>query len=96
MRFLFVAYNEALDDEVMALLQQSGVQEYTKWTKVQGRGRTSGPHLMSHVWPKANNVLALAVEDRHAQSIMEGVRSLRESFGKEGLKAFELPLQEVT
>lgn len=96
MKFLVVAYSEGLDDEVMEVLAEAGVESYTKWTKVLGKGQTSGPHLASHVWPKANNVMALAVEEPQAQLIMAGVRKLREDIGREGVKAFLLPLEGLT
>ena len=96
MKMLMIAYNEAVDEEVMELLQSRSVEGYTKWTKALGNGKTSGPHLMTHVWPKANNVLAVCVEDDVAQGLMGGVRKLRETIGNEGVKAFLIPLEDVT
>ena len=96
MKFLLIAYNEAVDDEVMELLSQAGAETYTKWVKVLGKGNSSGPHLATHVWPKANNVLGVAVEEQQAEAIMAGVRALREDVGHEGVKAFQLPLEAAT
>ena len=96
MKFVLIAYNEALDDEVLEALRDSGAENYTKWTKVLGKGTTSGPHLDSHVWPKANNVLAVAVPETEAEALLDNVRELRETLGHEGVKAFQLPLEEVT
>jgi nitrogen regulatory protein PII len=96
MKFVLIAYNEAIDEEVLEVLSEAGVENYTKWTKVLGKGSSSGPHLDTHVWPKANNVLALGVEDAEAESILEGVRGLWEELGHEGIKAFQLPLDAMT
>ncbi|MDY6913229.1 MAG: P-II family nitrogen regulator [Planctomycetota bacterium] len=96
MKLLLIAYNEAVDQEMMERLDACGVTGYTKWTRVLGRGATSGPHLLSHVWPKGNNVLAVAVEDEAADAIFQAVDELRQSAGTEGVKAFVLPIERAT
>ncbi len=96
MKLILIAYNEAVDDEVLELLDTSGVEGYTKWTKILGKGRTSGPHLLSHIWPKGNNALVTVVEDNVAAKLLDAIRNLRKTSGKEGVKAFMLPIEEVT
>ncbi len=96
MKFIIITYNEALDDEITAILEKTGVAGYTKWTKVLGKGQKSGPHLNTNVWPKANNCAAVAVTEEEANRIMEEIRNLRQTHGHQGIKAFQLPLEEVT
>lgn len=97
MKMVFIAYNEAIDDEVMAALASCcDIVRFTKWTKVQGQGTHSEPHLMSRVWPKANNVLMACVEDERAARVMARVRELRKTLGQQGIKAFLLPVEDVT
>ena len=96
MKMIFIAYNMAIDEEVMESLEEVGTGTYTKWTRVHGKGKTSGPHLDSNVWPGVNNVLAIVVEDEKVSEILLKVQELRKSLGKEGIKAFVLPLEEVT
>jgi len=91
-----IAYNEALDDEVAKVLEENGVEGFTKWTKVYGKGAAGGPHLGTHVWPKANNVLAAVTDDPTAENLLASVRKLRERFAREGVKAFLLPCEEMT
>jgi hypothetical protein len=95
-KFVLIAYNEAIDEEVLSLLSEVGVENYTKWTRVLGKGTTSGPHLDTHVWPKANNVLAVGVGDGQAVELLEQVRRLRDELGHEGVKAFQMPLEDMT
>jgi len=45
MKLVLIAYNEALDGEIEGLLGENTVEGFTKWTKVYGKGRSSGPHL---------------------------------------------------
>ncbi|MDY7011479.1 MAG: P-II family nitrogen regulator [Planctomycetota bacterium] len=94
MKLVLIAYNEAIDDEVMEQLDAAGAEGYTKWTEVLGKGRTSGPHLLSHVWPKGNNVLVVVAEDASAKKLLEAIRGLRKTAAKEGVKAFVLNVEE--
>jgi len=94
MKLVLIAYNEAIDEEIEELLSEGGLEGFTKWTKVYGKGRSSGPHLGTHVWPKANNVLAVVTEDDKAEKLLEGVRELRTRLSKEGVKAFVLNVEE--
>jgi len=96
MKLVLVVYNEAVDDEVLEVLEKISVESYTKWTKVLGRGERSGPHLMTHVWPKANNVLAAVADDDTAAKLLDGVRELRERLAQEGIKAFSWQVEGVT
>ncbi len=96
MKMIFITYYEAVDDEVMAVLSDTGAETYTKWTEIKGKGGASGPHLGSHVWPKENNALAVCVEDEQAPELMDGIRKLRDKMRHEGIKAFQLPVEDVT
>lgn len=96
MKMILIAYNQALDDEVMAALKESGLESYTKWTKVLGEGSSSGPHLATTVWPKANNVLAVAADDTLVEPLLDRIRKLRAELAHQGVKAFVLPLENLT
>ena len=96
MKFILIAYNEAIEDEIQRTLSQLGIENYTQWDKVYGKGSHSGPHLGTHVWPKHNNVMAVAVEDEKSGELMDRIRDLRKEYGREGIKAFKLPLEEMT
>lgn len=96
MKMVVIAYAEGLEGELMALLKANSVGSYTKWTKVLGKGQKSGPHLLTHVWPKGNNVIMISIEDERAEKLLEAVGRLRETLGHEGVKAFLIPLEAVT
>jgi len=96
MKMVLIAYNEAIDEELTEILDASGVQGYSKWTQVLGHGRSSGPHLATPVWPKANNVLMVGVDEEQARQLLDAVRNLRRSLGREGVKAFTWNVEDVT
>ncbi len=96
MKMVMVSYNSAIDSEVMEALEKCGIENYTKWIRVQGKGKTSGPHFGSEVWPGENSVIFSAIEDGKIEDLLKNIKDLRTKLGKEGIKAFIWPLEEVT
>lgn len=96
MKMVMIAYNEAIDTEVMDILTNCGLKNYTKIMGTFGRGTTSGTHLGNDIWPGRNNILYIASEEKEAKQILVCVRELRKKLGSEGLKAFVWNLEEVT
>ncbi len=96
MKMVMIIYNEAIDMEVMEALGNCALKNYTKVTAVYGSGETSGVHLGSDVWPGRNNILYAACQQNEAQELISRVKELRKELGKEGIKAFVLPVEEIT
>jgi nitrogen regulatory protein PII len=96
MKMVMISYNQAVDEEMTEVLEKLGVTGYTKWINVLGRGRKGGEHLGSHVWPGKNCVMFLAVDEGKKQEIIEEVKVMRKTVAHEGIKAFVMPLEEIT
>lgn len=96
MKMVWICYNEAIDDELMSCLEACGIESFTKWQKVLGKGKVSTAHLDSTIWPGANNVCMVVAEESKANALLSQVRSMRNALGKEGIKAFVLGVDEVT
>ncbi|MCX5668538.1 MAG: hypothetical protein NTX89_00225 [Candidatus Omnitrophica bacterium] len=96
MKIIMLVYNEALDNEVMEILESCLMKNYTKITGVFGCGTSSGTHLGTDIWPGLNNILYVACEEVVGKKIIVLVKQLRKSLGAEGIKAFLLPLEELT
>ena len=95
MKMIMVVYNEAIDVEVMEILDGCGIASYTKINRVHGKGTASGTHLASQVWPGQNKILYVACDDKQVGQVVSGVTNLRKTLGKEGVKAFVMPLEQV-
>jgi nitrogen regulatory protein PII len=91
-----VVYNEAIDIEVMGLLGNCILRNYTKVLGVYGKGEKSGTHLGDDIWPGRNNMLYIACSDEESKKIISCVQELRKTLGHEGVKAFVFNLEEVT
>ncbi len=96
MKLVIICYNIAIGDEVLEVLKEVGISSYTRFKEAQGVGKLSGPHLGDHIWPSVNSVLAVALEDEKKNKLIEKIKELRKQLGKEGVKAFVLPLEEIT
>lgn len=96
MKMVFIMYNIAINDEVMEILKDVEIENYTRWERTTGRGKASGPHLGTNVWPPVNSVLAVAVEDNKKDRLIEEIKKMRQKIGKEGVKAFVWTLEEMT
>lgn len=96
-KMVMISYNEAIDAEVMEALSQCCVlNNYTKIPGVFGKGKASGTHLGDDVWPGRNNLLLVHCSPSEAKSLISCIKQLRAKLGKEGVKAFVLPVEEVT
>ncbi len=93
---VMISYNEAIDMEVMEILEGCAMENYTKVLGAFGKGDTSGIHRGDDIWPGRNNVLYVACEEKDAAQILCCVKALREKLGKEGVKAFVWNIEGVT
>ncbi|MCD6093595.1 MAG: hypothetical protein J7J51_02225 [Candidatus Omnitrophica bacterium] len=96
MKLVIICYNVAIHEEALEILKEVGIQSYTRFEEVQGVGKLSGPHLGTHIWPAVNSVMIIALEDEKKDKLIERIKELRKKLGKEGVKAFVLPLEEIT
>ena len=91
---VFVIYDRALDNEVLASLAECSLERFTRWHDVSGVGST-GPHLGDNVWPAMNNVLMVVAEEGKRGALLERIRALQEEFPFTGLRAFVVPVLDM-
>ena len=95
MKAIFVAYNQAYNQEIVELLEGLGQRGYTVWQEVGGRGSEDGePHLGSHAWPTQNHALFSVMEDTLAAKVMDALRRTDEENKALGLRAYLLPVED--
>jgi hypothetical protein len=93
---VMICYNEAMDMEVIEVLEHCALKNYTKINNTFGKGATSGTHLGNDTWPGKNNILYIACEEKDAKQLLCCVKELRNQLGHEGIKAFVWNLEETT
>jgi len=96
MKAIFIAYNQAYNEEITQLLEQFGQRGYTKWEDVGGRGSYDGePHLGNHAWPMQNHAVLSVVPDDRVSDILSALRAADAESPKLGLRAYVLPVEEM-
>ena len=96
MKAIFIAYNQAYNQEIVELLENLGQRGYTVWEEIGGRGTVDGePHLGSHAWPTQNHALLSVVEDTLAPKVMEALRKTDAANKALGLRAYVLPVEDA-
>lgn len=96
MDMVMIVYNQTIDEEVLELLEEVGIDQYTKWQRVLGKGEASSPRLDTTVWPGANMVLGLVIkEKRRLQRLLKGLKKLNAEVGDKGLFAFRWPVERI-
>ncbi|MGQ9615564.1 MAG: PG0541 family transporter-associated protein [Spirochaetota bacterium] len=88
---VFIVYDRAIDEEILDVLNELEIQDYTKWRDVQGVG-SHDPHMGDSVWPGLNNVLMVVIDEYKKDILLEKIKSLQSSFTGVGLRAFVVPL----
>ncbi|GAI12059.1 unnamed protein product [marine sediment metagenome] len=96
MKMFMIAYNSAIESEVMEILEKYSIESYTKWTQVQGKGKMSGTHLGTNIWPGENSVLFCAIEGEKTENLIKLIKEHRKKSGNLGIKAFVWNLEEIT
>ena len=95
MKAIFIAYNQAYNEEIVNLLEECGQRGYTLWNEIGGRGSVDGePHLGSHAWPTQNHAIFAAVPDEVVPVIMADLRMTDEAHPDLGLRAYVLNIEQ--
>ena len=96
MKAIFIAYNQAYNQEIVELLEGCGQRGYTVWEEIGGRGSVDGePHLGSHAWPTQNHAILSAVEDDLVPTILDRLRETDRDNPNLGLRAYVLPVEDA-
>lgn len=89
MKAVFIAYNQAHHDDVVAVLESLGIKGYTYWEQLAGEGSRDGePHLGTHAWPTMNGAILVMTDDDKVGRLLEILHKLDGAFPQQGLRAF--------
>lgn len=89
MKAIFIAYNQAYNEEIVELLEKQGQRGFTQWNEIAGRGSETGePHYGDHAWPTMNNAVLTMVDDDKVEGIMAALKRKDEKYHDLGLRAF--------
>jgi hypothetical protein len=98
MKIAFVIHNEHFTSRVMQLLTDSGIDYYTRWEEVHGKGQGTESHLGKGGTPSVNTVLMIAFQEEAPlevliQNITAANATIRRPDDK--IRLFQLPLERI-
>lgn len=98
MKIAFVIYRDIYEDRVSLVLEKAGVDFYTEWENVKGKGHKTIPHLGTRAYPGYNNVRMIAFEDeRQLEEVACLLKEMNAGIAmKDDLaRMFQIPLEKM-
>lgn len=89
MKSVFISFDQAFYERIMALLDRQNCRGFSYFQQVQGRGSKTGePHYGSHAWPSMCSAIITIVDDAKVDPLLEALRLIDEETPQLGLRAF--------
>jgi len=89
MKAIMIIFNQAHTEKVEYMLDKLGINGYSLWENVQGKGTNTGvPHLGTHTWPEINKSVLTIVEDNLVDKVLEVVKKIDAVNEEVGIRAF--------
>ena len=89
MKSIFISFDQAYYEQVLAILSINHVRGYSGWESVIGRGSVTGePHFGTHAWPALNTAILTVVDDIKVKPVLDELRALDATSERMGIRAF--------
>lgn len=98
MKMAFVVYNDYFEDQMMSLLGAAGIDYYTRWNDVRGKGHGTEPHLGHGSYASTNAMLMIAFQDEAPLAVLIGKITEANAARKrldDRIRLFQLPLERI-
>ena len=89
MKSIFISFDQAYYEQVLAILSINHVRGYSGWESVIGRGSVVGePHFGTHAWPALNTAILTVVDDVKVKPVLDDLRALDATSERMSIRAF--------
>lgn len=96
MKAVFIAYDQAHQENVLDVLDRLNIRGYSMFPQVMGAGsKTGDPHLGSHAWPSMNAAILTIVPDERLDKLLERIHELDVNNEMLGLRAFVWNIEQM-
>jgi nitrogen regulatory protein PII len=98
MKIVYVICNEVFEDRIMGILARSGIDYYTCWEHVKGKGHETEPHLGTRSFPGMNAVLMIALPDESPlNNLIKEIEEANKGIVKpdDRIRLFQVPLERI-
>jgi hypothetical protein len=94
----FVVCNEVYTARVMEILEKIGIDYYTRWEQVKGKGHGTEAHLGTRSFPGVNTMLMIAFTDQPAlETLIENINETNKGIARpdDRIRLFQVPLERI-
>lgn len=98
MKMAFVVCNEVYTARVMEILEKIGIDYYTRWEQVKGKGHGTEAHLGTRSFPGVNTMLMIAFTDQPAlETLIDSINETNRGIGRpdDRIRLFQVPLERI-
>ena len=94
----FIVHNEFFTPTVMELLNEVGIDYYTRWEHVQGKGHGTEPNVGTGGFASTNVVLMIGFpEEAPLANLIKAVAAANQEITRpsDKIRLFQLPLERI-
>lgn len=98
MKIAFIVHNEFMGERVMQLLADSGIDYYTRWEHVQGKGHGTEPHIGSGRFVTMNTMMMIGFrETEPLETLIGKIVAVNDDIERpdDKIRLFQLPLEKM-
>jgi hypothetical protein len=98
MKIAFTVCNDVYTPRLMAALGKLGIDYYTRWDNVTGKGHGTEPHLGTRSFPGYNSVLMIGFnEDLTLEKLIEEIHVVNDGIlrADDKIRLFQVPLERI-
>jgi hypothetical protein len=98
MKIAFLVCNEVYSPRLLTALGELGIDYYTRWDNVTGKGHGTEPHLGTRSFPGYNAVLMIAFrEEESLDKLVREITVTNEKILREDdkIRLFQVPLERI-
>ena len=89
MKAVFIAYNQAHEDDVLTAMRELDIKGFTGWPSLVGAGQRS------HAWPTLNGALLTVIDDSKVDTLLVRLRDIDAASPQLGLRAFTWAVEQA-
>jgi len=98
MKIAFIVFNDYFNAQLMEMLAAAGIDYYTRWDDVKGKGHGTDAHLGRGGKPSTNSVYMIAFPDEAPLEILIQkitVANAQAQRADDKIRLFQLPLDRI-
>jgi len=93
MYLFFIVYEDVLEEEVTAIVEELNLDRYIQWDRVKGKWKEK--HMRTHIWPGEYHTILAFIEKEKEQEFKERIKALRKKFPADEIWLWKLSLEET-